>query len=72
MDVKGDFTNKELPEYVQQLYMHDGIVPMVESIDIPSEICVNIRVVNKGTKKIANDKATNVSSIRSELFKWKG
>ena len=72
VDVKGDFTNKEMQEYVQKLYMHDGIAPMVENIDVPTVTCVNLEDVNKGTKKMASGKVADVTSLTSELFKWTG
>ena len=31
-DIKGEFTNEEMLEYVQSLYMHEGVAPMVENI----------------------------------------
>ena len=31
-DIKGEFTNEEMLEYVQCLYMHEGVAPMVENI----------------------------------------
>ena len=34
-DIKGEFTNEEMLEYVQSLYMHEGVSPMVENIETP-------------------------------------
>ena len=32
-DIKGECTNEEMLEYVQSLYMHEGVAPMVENIE---------------------------------------
>ena len=29
-DIKGEFTNEEMLEYVQSLYVHEGVVLMVD------------------------------------------
>ena len=41
-DVKGHFTNKEMLDYVQRLYMHDYVAPMVENIETPCTKCIDI------------------------------
>ena len=33
-DIKGEFINEETLEYVQRLYMHEGVAPTVENIKI--------------------------------------
>ena len=57
-------------EYVQSLYMHEGVAPMVENIETPCNTCIDLEDVNKGTKKMANGKVADVTFITSELLKW--
>ena len=37
-------------EYVQSLYMHEGVAPMVENIETPCNTCIDIEDANKGKK----------------------
>ena len=54
--MKDKFTNEEMLEYVQSLYMHEGVAPMVENIETPCNTCIDLEYVNRGTKKRANGK----------------
>ena len=63
-DIKGEFTNEEMLEYVQSLYMHEGVAPMVENIETPCNTCIDLEDVNKGAKKMANGKTTDVLSLQ--------
>ena len=54
-------------EYVQSLYMDEGVAPMVKNIETPCNTCTNLEGVNQGTKNMANGKATVITLIRSEL-----
>ena len=56
-DIKRKFTKEEMLEYVQSLYMHEGVAPMVENIETPCNTCVHIKDINKRTKSMANGKA---------------
>ena len=69
-DVKGHFTNEEMLDYVQRLYMHEGVAPMVEKIETPCTTCIDIDDVNKGIRKMANRKAAEATYVSSELLKW--
>ena len=69
-DVKGHFTNEEMLDYVQRLYMHEGVAPMVEEIETPCTTCIDIDDVNKGIKKMVSGKAADATYISSELLKW--
>ena len=69
-DVKGHFTNEDMREYVQRLYMHEGVALMVENIETPYNTCINIDDVNKGIKKMASGKATDATYVSSKLLKW--
>ena len=53
-------------EYVQSLYIHEGVVTMVQNIKT-SCTCIDLEDVNKGTKMMANEKPVNVTLITSEL-----
>ena len=57
-------------DYVQRLYMHEGVAPMVEKIETPCPTCIDIDDVNKGIKKMANGKAVDATYVSSELLKW--
>ena len=48
--IKGEFTNDELLEFVQRLYVHEGVALMVENIETPHYTCINIKEVNKVSK----------------------
>ena len=67
--VKCHFTNEEMLDYVQRLYMHEGVAPMVEKIETPCTTCIDIDDVNKGITKMASGKAADVTYISSELLK---
>ena len=54
--MKDKFTNEEMLEYVQSLYRHEGVAPMVENIETPCNTCIDLEYVNRGTKKRANGK----------------
>ena len=54
--------------YVQRLYMHEDVAPMVENIETPCTKCINIDDVNKGIKKMASRKTTYVTRV--SLLKW--
>ena len=41
--MKGKFTNLEMLEYVQSLYMHEGVTPMVGNIETPSNTCIDLK-----------------------------
>ena len=58
--IKSEFTNDEMLEYVQRLYMHEGVASIVENIEEPHDTCIDIEDINKGSENIAT----------SELFKW--
>ena len=49
--------------------MHEGVASIVENIEEPHDTCIDIEYVNKGTKKMAKSKATDVTLITSELSK---
>ena len=66
-DMKAHFTHEGMLEYVQRLYMHEGVAPMVEYIETPCTKCINIDDVNKGIKKMASVEAANVNHVSSEL-----
>ena len=69
-DIEGEFTNEKMLEYIQSLYMHDGMTPMFEKLETPCITCIDLEDVNKGTKKMANGKVVDVTLITSELLKW--
>ena len=50
---KGEFTNDEMLEYVQRLYMREGMAPMVENIETPCNTCIDIDSFNNETKELA-------------------
>ena len=50
--------------------MHEGVAPMVENIETPCKTCIDLENINKGTEKIANGKAIDVTLITNELLKW--
>ena len=66
-DIKGESTSDGMLEYVQRLYMHEGVAPIVQNIESPHDTCIDIEYVNKGTKKMAKSKVTDVTLITSEL-----
>ena len=43
---------------------------MVESTEKPCITCIDLEDVSKGTKNMANGKATIVTPITCELLKW--
>ena len=51
--MKGHFTNEEMSDYVQRLYMHEGVPPMVEKNETPCTTWIHIDDVNKGIQKMA-------------------
>mgnify|MGYP000061182294 CR=1 FL=1 len=55
-DVEGHFTNADMIDYVQRLYMHEGVALMVENIETPCTKCIDIDDVNKGIKKMVSGK----------------
>ena len=55
-DIKGKFTNDELLEFVQRLYVHEGEALMVEDIETPHSTCINVKEVNKVSKMMVNGK----------------
>ena len=69
-DVKGHFTNEEMLDHVQRLYMHEGVAPMVEKIETPRTTCIDIDDFNKGIKKIVNGKIADTTYVSSELLNW--
>ena len=40
--------------------MHEGVAPIVEKIETPCTTCIDIDDVNKGIKKMASGKASDV------------
>ena len=44
--------------------MHEGVAPMVENIETPCNTCIDLEDVNKGAKKMANGKTTDVLSLQ--------
>ena len=57
-------------EYVQHLYMHEGVAPMVANIETSCNTCIDLEDVNKGTKKMADGKVVDVTLIASKFLKW--
>ena len=47
-------------DYVQMIYMHEGVAPIVEKIETPCTTCIDIDDVNKEIKKMASGKASDV------------
>ena len=43
--IKGEFTNEEMLEYLQRLYMHEGMTPTFENIETPCITCIDIEYV---------------------------
>ena len=42
-------------------YMHEGVAPMVESIETPCNACIDLEEVSKELKKMANGKLIDVT-----------
>ena len=68
--MKGHFTNEEMLEYVQRLYMHESVDPIVVNIETPCNTCIDMGDVNKRIKKMVSGKTTDVTYVSSELLKW--
>ena len=53
-DINDEFTNEEILEYVQSLFMHEGVTLIVENIETPCNTCIELQYINKGTKNMIN------------------
>ena len=52
---------------MHKLYMHDRIMPMTLSIEIPYKACVSIKDVNRGAKRMSNGNAMDATLVTYEL-----
>ncbi|MCO5551454.1 hypothetical protein L7F22_004957 [Adiantum nelumboides] len=72
-DIMGDFSPKDMYDYVQKLYAPKEVQRMTDAtIQVKMQEPITFRATMKGLKKLAIGKASNTLKFSFEMLKWSG
>ncbi|MCO5576821.1 hypothetical protein L7F22_030641 [Adiantum nelumboides] len=72
-DIMGDFSPKDIYDYVRKLYAPKEVQRMTDAtIQVKMEEPITFRATMKGLKKLAIGKASDTLKFSSEMLKWSG